>query len=392
MKRKYQLALLVLLLVPCWAIAIRFDCDLLVLFQVAKWIPTDLTRIYGDNGSIGRFFYSPVTLIFLRPMGYFSYPVVKGFWIALQTLAYGVFWLGLFRLYPFLQSKRAAIAWIFVWIVAINPIHNNFQSNNIQLMLAAVLLWAEVLSRGSSRARWAAGVLCGLTAAVKIYPLFLVALYFLTKPREVKAGIGVAAFCAIALPFLYFGGAGGTYLFHSFFQNLVTYQADNQPSRIPDILCLPSLLSRWLVPLLGEGKTEHLLVFAILAAIAGCYFYFAWRTSARKQSHHEYTHILALGMALMVLLNPSTHVHYFIFLVPAFASLVEIAAQETSALAFSRWSFFLSVLLVAFTTEGVVGRRLNDQLEYWNIPTMGILLLCVALFLCLVTRTKEIPG
>ena len=105
-------------------------------------------------------------------------------------LSYILFWFLLSVLYPFLGNNDVRWGWILVWIVAINPIHNNFQSNNIQLMLACVLLLAEILAQKKNPAlQTLGGSLCSLAAAIKVFPLFIAVYYLLVKPRPVRLGV-----------------------------------------------------------------------------------------------------------------------------------------------------------------------------------------------------------
>lgn len=360
--------LLLLLLPPCWVIGYRFSVDVDVAWHVAQHLPADLAHIYRDNGSIGGFFYSPVSLLFLRPFTTLSFTATKLLWLGVQTAAYFVFW-GLFaRLYPALWRRDALLAWVLVWIASINPIHGNFQSGNLQLIFAATWLFAELATRSPRPAvRGIGGFLCGLTACIKLYPFFLVALYLLTKPRAVRIGIYCAGIAALAVPLLYFGWASGLYLFREFYLSLFRYQEGNGLSGVPDILCLPSALSR-----LGVGTVPST---ALITGLALAYFGYAWRH--RTESPERFTAVLALGWALMVFLSPMTRVHYLVFLLPAYASLAERLLSHPAPAA--RALFFLSLALVAFTAEGVVGKSLAHQFEWWNLPTLGVALLLIGL-------------
>ena len=113
------------------------------------------------------------------------------------------------------------------------------------------------------------------------------------------------------------------------------------------------------------------------------FFAYAWKKRATAASDANYSlHLWALASALMVFLNPSTRPHYFIFYVPAFCSLLQILALATEK-AYLLLLLSVSTLLIAFTAEGVVGKQLNDKLEMWSVPTVGMLLLCVGLMVCL---------
>ena len=376
MSRRFKPILLALLLLPCWGIAVRYGVDLFNLHFAASLVHAhDYTHVYAHNPGVGPYFYGPISLILIEPIALLSLPVAKGVWIGLQTVAYGLFWYLLYRLYPFLRRPNVRWGWLFVWIVAINPIHNNFQSGNIQLMIAADLVAAELFSQSESPfAQVFGGLLCAFASAIKIYPLFIAAFYLLTKPRLVKAGVlGGLLFFAV-LPFLYFGAADGMALSRAFVQNLGTYSVENPLDKIPDILCLPSLFARWFG--MEGGWAEK----GLLAGLAATFFFFAWTLLQRAvaASDRNYAHLWALALAVMTLLNPSTRPHYFIFLVPGFCSLLEIL-YEKAAGPILLGTALLAAGFIALTARGVVGKEWNGRLSFWSVPTLGICLLCLAL-------------
>lgn len=359
--------LLFLLLIPCWVIAAQYEIDLVNLHFVAKVLHTDLTRVYAQNGTLGRYYYGPFSLILIHPLGLLSFPIVKWFWIGLQTLSYLFFWLGLFRLYPKLWERKYFWAWVVVWILAINPIHNNFQSNNIQLMLAAVLVWAEIFRQSErSSGPFVAGVLVALMAAIKLFPAFIAVLYFLGTSPKVRWGLIIGSAIALIAPFLFYGWNDGLFLTQDFYRNLTTYGAENPLNRTPDILCLPSLLER-----VGVSATG---VRWLGIGIAALFFWVAYRYP-RLHDNVGSRELWGVGMALMTFLNPSSRPHYFIFYVPAMASLAEFALATSPVRKGATAGIVLSLLLIAFTMEGVVGKHWNNQMEFWNFPTYGMAIL-----------------
>jgi hypothetical protein len=377
--KDWRIWLLGILLIPCWVIAWKYDIDLVNLHVAAQFSNSDLSRVYAQNGNYGRWFYPPFSVALIKPLGLFSYSAVKWFWIPLQTFAYFVFWTFLYRIYPGLP--KMTLGWILVWIVSINPIHNNYQSNNIQLMLAAMLVVAEYwsYSKDSKKLLWS-GALVAFAASIKMFPLFLVPLYLILKPWKVRVGVVAGLAFAQLLPFVVFGPQGGMDLYHYFLQNLGTYEQDNSLTKIPDILCLPSLSARFFT---GMGLGDHVkwINKLLVLGISGVFFLWViFRKNLTEKNQRFSVHVWALAMALMALLNPSTRPHYFIFYVPAFASLVELIKDNPGR----RWLTFstgVSCLLIAFTAEGVVGKSWNESLESASIPTWGMIILCVALAL-----------
>lgn len=395
MQTKLRLFLLSVLLIPCWVIAARYNVDLVNLYAAAGFTHTDLSRVYAYNGTLGRYFYGPFSLILISPLAHLSFEAVKWFWILLQTISYVVFWMALSRLYPVLKEKRFFLFWIIIWIVSINPIHNNFQSNNIQLMLAALLLVAELKSREDVKSQQIiAGGLVAIATMIKVFPLFIAAFYLLVKPKWVRAGLVFGFIATGVLPLLFFGFSDGVMLYREFFSNLTTYTVENSLTKVPDILCLPSMVTRILSPAntVPTPAVESIAKGAALLVSAVFFLWVSLKLLKKQLQDARYSlHVWALACALMVFVNPSSRPHYFIFYVPAFCSVLEILYLEQRGRVPSTL-IFISTLLVAFTTDLFTGKSLNDTLEFQNVPTWGLLCACVALLVTLKSYSKQLKA
>lgn len=376
MQKQVKWFLLAALLVPCWVIGIKYEIDLVVLHATAQFLNSDLTRVYAQNGILGRYFYGPFSLILIKPLGYLSFPTVKYFWLCLQTLSYFVFWHTLTQLYPILNNPKAFWGWLLVWIMAINPIHNNFQSNNIQLMLATVLVLAESLcQKPSKKAQIWGGLLVAFTAGIKVFPAFLVVYYFIAKSSSTRKGIIIGCLIVALSPFVVLGPSKAYFLYQGFIGNLTTYSADNSLTKTNDILCLPSLLARW-----GFTSSQSNALVLFLSAL---FFVWVFLRKSRPNFTSIEPYLLAFAWTLSVLLNPSTRPHYFIFYVPAYCILINrLQLKDWSKTAIGCLTL-VSALLIAFTAEGVVGKPLNELLEAASIPTYGMLILCLSLLFAL---------
>jgi hypothetical protein len=381
MKWKWQLFWLFALLVPCWVIAYHYDIDLVNLHTAAKFANTDISRIYAQNGDMGRYFYGPFSLVLIKPLGLLPYVAVKWIWIFLQTLCYVIFWYFLYKIYPELKNKFSNAAWLLVWFVSINPIHNNFQSNNIQIMLATLLVVAEYLTYSKKKSHLlAAGALCVAAASIKIFPIFLVAYYIGTKPWPVKWGIIGSTILFHLLPFVAFGYDGAMAIYHDFFVNLGTYEKDNSLIRVADILCLPSLIARLTYSWDPDGKIAAEMTRWLTLGISASFFgwiFFKNKISLTKDLLGRDG--WAMAMALMALLTPSTRPHYFIFFLPAYCTLMVLSHRRLISKAWIG-ATVLSVIAIAFTAEGVTGKKLNDYLEFQSVPTWGMILLLITLW------------
>lgn len=386
MTKTTQLSLLGLLLIPCWIIAAKYDIDLVNLYAAQGFAQTDPTRVYGFNGTLGRYFYGPFSLVVFGPLAWFSFATVKVIWIALQTASYFAFWYLIYKLYPSLLNRNSWGAWLAVFVLAINPIHNNFQSNNIQLMLGVLILWAEWWSvNQNSRKQFGAGFILACAAAIKVFPLFLCAYYIVAKPARVRQGVLAGFLFTLLIPILPFGLTTSALLFQDFLANLTTYNVENSFTRVPDILCLPSLVARVFQNTLSPAGISLVTRVSILGISAA---FFLWVLRLKKQTDWQNgrlsVHVWALACTLMAFLNPSTRPHYFLFYLPAVASLAELTRELSGSYRKAVWGLLAGgILLIAFTAQGVTGKDLNDWLEAANYPTYGAGLLAIGLLVAL---------
>ena len=239
-----------------------------------------------------------------------------------------------------------------------------------------MLVLSEVLiAKGKPVSEVFGALLVSLASVVKIFPLFIWAFYFLTKGKRVKFALLITLLGFVAFPALWVGWGGAASMYQGLIANVTTYQADNSLVDVVDILCLPSLAAR-----LGTyaGVPESIYAFTtkvIILITSVVFFGFAYRK--RNESKEYLVNVWAMALALMAFLNPSTRVHYFIFYVPAFCAVIGSIKRQEKRNTWLLVTALLSFVAIALTTEGVVGKGLNNQLEALSIPTWGfVLLLC----------------
>ena len=342
----------------------------------------ELARVYGVNTGVGHFFYGPLSLVFFGWMPLLSYSAVKIIWVILNTIAYGIFWWGLYHLYPFLREKKTTWLWFLVWIVSIKPIHSTFQSHNVQLILASIFVLCELYSKSKNPiCRFFSGWGTTLSGEVKVFPFFFSLYTFITRSVLVRLGIVVAAFLGFLVPFAFFGFKEGSDMYLSFYQNLHGFHDYAPLTKDAVTLSLASLIATWFSPLIGMDLS--LLVTKIVTVILlATFFIFVWKKRKNKNGRYQ-THVWALGMAVMALVNSTTRPDYFIFFVPAFASLSEFWQKSKV----SNWfvaGTLTALSLIAFICEWTLGSRdLNHKLELLRLPVVGMIILCITLLFAL---------
>lgn len=377
-----RLSLMLILLVACIGIAISGGIDFVVYHWAAFLSHTNVEGVYTlPAGSGGYYYYGPIFLAMLSPLGWLGYPVAKAIWIGIQVLSYVFFWWASYQLYP--NLKKRALIWLWAFIFAINPIHTTFQCLNIQLLLLAGFLGVELLRRTRiPLGEWCAGVLISILAGIKVYPAFILVFYLIFERRPFRWGAACGLIFSFVAPFLFFGWYDGLILWKGFLFNVAAYTSHHTLSDISFILCLPTMVARvfqsW-----GIAPIYAKIVTLVLSCLISVFFYgWVYKLKHRGQLKNDDTLALwSLALALMVFLNPSSFIHYFVFYFPAFFWALDRLATVSR---FPEKSFLfvglsLTTLLVSMSTSFVVGRALSHQLELWNIPTLGAMFLMLTL-------------
>jgi len=248
-----------------------------------------------------------------------------------------------------------------------------------------------------------AGASLGLAIATKTLPLvFLPYLAVMRKWRALVAAAVVSGFVFVATCIyqgtslvdgavqLLFEGPNLTkakataeeYSIRAFFIRLETGSGDATPS--PQQMQLAFLL--------------HAAIALVVVLAAG---YVLWRCSNVNRGRGL---ILAFGVveATLLVVTPSSHIHYFVFLLPAWTGvLAELAQHRLSRTSGALWAMLLvSYILVGFDQPFIVLQRLGGigqpVLAHWvDLNPLGLLLAFTATTGTLWTfygprRTREI--
>ena len=383
--KKIPYILLLILIITCWGIGFRPGGDLNVYYQASIWLQKGwVTRLYFDNAEIGNFFYGPFGLSLLKPLSLLSFSAANILWLFLQTGSYVIFWFFIFKIFPEILVPKNIKLFLLVWIVSIKPIHASFQSHNVQLMFAAILVAAEWGSRSKVKTTQViSGVLISLCASIKIYPAFIAIYYLLRRPSTVKAGLILGGLISLVVPLFVFGFAEGVSLPAQFVENALHYNRVYDLAKDTVSLSLPSLLTTWLPPY----WVSYGAVIFITGTSSLLFFIWAFLTRQEDELLNE-RHFWAFLWSMMALLNSTTRPDYFIYFLPAFASLGVLIQTQPKKIVY-RYGILVSVLLISFITEWVLGSRdLTHYLEGLRIPVLGIMTLCLMQFMALRTVSK----
>ena len=378
----YQWVLLAVLWVAGLVIAIKYEVDFPVFYRAVQVSVINPVNAYSSdlmhqNGP--RFYYGPLVLAIARPLAWFDFKAAKYFWIFLQTIAFVVFWR--FLVSRFEVLRKSQVAWLLVFASSINPIHLNFQSNNIQMMILAVLMVAETLSESSSsRKQILAGAIIPFLGCIKVFPWFVVAYYFLVKSREVRLGLFIGLVVALIVPLMVFGWHDGMAAYQVFYSSLGKYQQHNSFIESSNLQCLHSLVASLLPVSALEGPGFSMIANSLFFAFGFLLFFYVWK-NGKKISNPVYQNALwSLVVGLMIFLNPSSLGHYLVFLVPGVAAGLELTDRLPNSV-FEKVLVWGGALIIMLVVDGMMGRTASHALQKMRIPAMGMLILCAGLFL-----------
>ena len=226
-------------------------------------------------------------------------------------------------------------------------------------------------------------MLISLCASIKIYPAFIAIYYLLRRPSTVKAGLILGGLISLVVPLFVFGFAEGVSLPAQFVQNALQYNRVYDLAKDTVSLSLPSLLTTWLPPY----WVSYGAVIFITGTSSLLFFIWAFLTRQEDELLNE-RHFWAFLWSMMALLNSTTRPDYFIYFLPAFASLGVLIQTQPKKIVY-RYGILVSVLLISFITEWVLGSRdLTHYLEGLRIPVLGIMTLCLMQFMALRTVSK----
>ena len=245
----------------------------------------------------------------------------------------------------------------FVWplLAVMYPLQTNFEHQNINAVLLAFAgVGALRESQGRSRA---AGLWLGAAAALKVFPLLLLAVLAVRRCWRTLAWASATAVVLTLLPVLRYGAQGYIDLVHDWWsfsgQGHWPIRRHNQS--------LFAMLGRYLGPadLLTWGPIPETaspgvhLVWLVTALVVTAVFLWMVARMTLPSSPESTTVALAAGLCLAVLLSPIAWEHYWLLLWPAFAVVYNPPASTPS---WVRMAFWAGAILTSGIARPTVGR------------------------------------
>ena len=157
-------------------------------------------------------------------------------------------------------------------------------------------------------------------------------------------------------------------------QTLTGYGTENDYGRLA-YQSLPSALFR-LATEFGVSTQVAVRVgqLAVVGAATGVWWTF------RRRMRSDWLVVYSFFLAFTAQFVPSSWIHHMGFFYAPLGLLTMQAWASTRRWPYSA-AFVVFFAAYALSAQGVVGRGVNDFLEYWSIPTLGIWVFLVAAYL-----------
>jgi len=362
--------------VVCLFQAADWKNDFLVYYEA--WQRTrflQLADLYTpERTSQGGYYYSPLFAVLGVPVAFVS-PIVA-------TVGYVIFQFGLLSAslillkrwtrYRIGRVSLSVVFWVTFLVLFLNNILGQFLYGNVSLAIFFLCLlsgYTYLFRHKLLSAFW-----LGLAINIKIFPVFVLGFAILQRDWRFLGYVLVILLVLAVAPSLYFGWDTNWQLHQEFLSVLGEYGAENDYARV-EYQSLPSALFR-LATHFGRDAELALRVGQLFVGGAAAAVWWTFR----RYMQYEWIVVFSFFLAFTAQFVPSSWVaHMGFFYAPL--ALLTMHGWATH----HRWPYSAALVVFlgtyALSTEGILGRELNNILEYWSIPTIGIWVFLVASYL-----------
>jgi alpha-1,2-mannosyltransferase len=342
--------------------------------------------LYEGSAIASGFVGPPAQALLFAPFVMFAPLGPRAAHVAWYVVNVILLWYALSTWISVMRRGRLSSRWAILSILAVAvPLQVQFEHQNLNIVLLALVACA-VASFRRGRAV-AGGIAIGVAAAVKVYPVCLLA-WLAIRGQWRAVGAGTAALYVLTLAPVLFRGVDGLEADTADWRALA---GSGWPTRRAN----QSLIAMWGRYLLGEGPAgyptltlERPLPLAFLAAgltaavVVGPLLLSSWRHRASRRRLIEEC---ACVNALAVLLSPIAWEHYWVAFFPVFLAL----GMRARGLGLPACVFWLGLLGLTLLSRPIVGWHGARVVRAWSLMTWIGLLLCATLAYLLAQRRRD---
>ena len=361
--------------IVCVFQAMDWPIDVVVYHEA--WTKTALRQlegIYTPERTLVDGYYSPLFAVLGVPFSFMSMTAVRVGYTLVEFALLGAT-LVLLKRWTRYRLGRTALGvafWLTFYLAFLNTVFGQFQQGNLSLPIFYLCLlsgYSYLFNHRVLSAFW-----LSLAINIKIFPLFLLGLAILRRDWRFLGYASAFLLLSVLVPALYFGWDANLELHREFLTVLSDFGRSSDPGRV-QYQSLPSALFR-VAP--HFGADPHLAMraaqFLVVAAATAVW----WKLRLRLST--EWIVLYSFFLAFTAQFLPISWIPGMGFF---YAPLVLLTMQGWAAE--RRWPYAVALLvfvaLYSVSTEALLGRELNNLLEFWSIPTIGIWVFLISAFL-----------
>jgi len=359
--------------------------------------------IFISEGNYALYFYSPLWAILLIPFSYLPNVIPNFLWLLANTYFLYRIWILLTTYIDIQNLSRKQVRWLLFISVLLSVRYILYNFGMIQMTI--FLLWGslESLSLFRNKKYLAGGALLALIINIKILPIVLIP--YLIYRKELKGNLSTLSFSILflILPCLFLGWSKNLFMLSEWWSVINPgntehiLESDLGPHSLTALI--PTLLTKTdgVLPyyrniLNLDLKTATLILNAVRTALILFLLYFL-RWPPFKQARSGLSEICELSylFLLIPLIFPHQQKYAFFLAYPALFYIsysIIINFQPGTRIMNNRTYYSVIILLIlsfalmTLTTDGIIGRNLNQVTQHFKTITYGAIILIIILAMC----------
>ena len=265
------------------------------------------------------------------------------------------------------NSKFRYLIYTITLLATTYAVNDGFMNANIGIFLMVLSIYAYELR---DKNPLLAGALIASAMVFKIYPAFIFGFFIWNKNwRTVLYGCLFTIFLYAGVPILVNGYSEGIILLKNQYTVL-----DHFGSHWPLNSTVFQNLTATTMRLFPNIQTKQILLPSFLIIFIALLPSFLKNKKNIKISFQ--LKIFFLILALTPILTPVSWYNMALFYAPVIAYMTSLSIIKKDKLAVTLLSAY--ILLFCLTTPGILGNRINDMLEYYAVPFIGVSLMLLA--------------
>jgi len=359
-------------------------------------------NISDDN--YGLYFYSPFFALILIPLTYLPFQIANLLWLILNLFFLYRIWVIVNSFFDFslFNKKYYWFLQIVTFIFIVRFMLYNF--GMIQMTIFLLYASLEGITLIMNKNKLSGSILIGLAANIKLLPILIIP--YLFYRNQIKSGIYTVLFFVLLLfiPALFIGFDFNILLLKSWWLSInpansihtfgeVENGQHSLSALIPTLLMETTGNLNFKRNILNLDKQYVSFILNIVRIILIVFTLYFLKTLPFKRTKSKLSVFWEISYIFLItpLLFPHQQKYAFFYILPAVFYVIyfllynKISNYNDFSLLKSKIVFFLILLvfmLTTLTTDGIIGRYLNNITQYYRFITYGTLFLIIPLSMC----------